>query len=303
MERQKKALYYLDAKGHGLEIGPSHNPITPKKEGYNVDIIDHLSQDELKEKYKLHGVNLDNIEAVDFVWHGQPYAELTGKTKFYDWIIASHLIEHTPDLIGFLNDCDSVLKEHGVISLVIPDKRYCFDYFRPLTGLGKIVDAHYQKYAIHTPGTAAEYYLNVVRKGNDIAWNQYNQGNYAFVHTLTDALESIDAIINRQTYLDVHAWCFTPSSFRLIIEDLYALGYISVREVGFFPTSNSEFYITLGHRGQGHGLSRLELVQSIEAELWPQIPAATRTKNLSERLLDKLKQYLRPLKNRLTGKP
>lgn len=296
MERKEKVLHYLNINGQGLEIGPSHNPLTPKREGYKVDIIDHLSQDELKEKYKLHGVNLENIEPVDFIWNGQPYITLTGKPKFYDWIIASHLIEHTPDLIGFLNDCVSVLKDNGVISLVIPDKRYCFDYFRPLTGLGKIIDAYFQKYTIHTSGTAAEYYLNVVRRGGEIAWHQYSQGDYAFVHTLKNALDGIDAITNRQEYLDLHAWCFTPSSFRLIIEDLYSLGYIAVREVGFFPTSDSEFYITLGRQGQGHRLSRLELVKSVEAELVSTTPVSTHTSILSQSVLNKLKLYFHHLK-------
>lgn len=294
MERKEKVLHYLNVNGQGLEIGPSHNPLAPKKEGYKVDIIDHLSQDELRDKYKLHGVNLENIEPVDYIWHGQPYIKLTGKPKFYDWIIASHLIEHTPDLISFLNDCDSVLKDNGVISLVIPDKRYCFDYFRPLTGIGKIIDAYSQKYTIHTPGTAVEYFLNVVHKGGEIAWHQYSQGDYTFVHTLKNALDGIDAITNRQEYLDLHAWCFTPNSFRLIIEDLYALGYIPVREVGFFPTSASEFYITLGRLGHGHELSRLELVKSIEAELLSPIPipasVTAPAKKLSEQLLTQVQE-------------
>ncbi len=113
-------------------------------------------------KYQDHGVNINNIEEVDFVWQKESYADLTGKTKFYDWIIASHVIEHTPCLISFLNNCDAILKDDGVISLAIPDKRYCFDHFRPITGISKIIDSYFQKSNTHTPGTVAEYYLNVV---------------------------------------------------------------------------------------------------------------------------------------------
>jgi hypothetical protein len=36
MSREDKALCALDRKGFGLEIGPSHNPIAPKKLGFNV---------------------------------------------------------------------------------------------------------------------------------------------------------------------------------------------------------------------------------------------------------------------------
>ena len=168
MNDNKKVLRYINKNGQGLEIGPSHNPVAPKKEGYKVDIIDHMNREQLITKYKDAQVVLENIEEVDFVWQGENYSELTGKKKFYDWIIASQVIEHTPDLIGFLNDCDAILKDDGMISLVVPDKRYCFDHYRPITGLSKIIDSHYQKNKIHTPGTVAEYYLNVVSKAGTI---------------------------------------------------------------------------------------------------------------------------------------
>ena len=65
--RKEKVFSLLDSEGIGLEIGPSHNPIAPKREGYNVHILDHASTEELREKYKFHNVNLENIELVDFV--------------------------------------------------------------------------------------------------------------------------------------------------------------------------------------------------------------------------------------------
>ena len=99
--RQEKVLSGLNVKGLGLEIGPNHNPVAPKREGFNVHILDHLSASDLKEKYKEHGVNLDNIEDVDFVWKGEPLTALIGKNECYDWIIASHVIEHVPDLFTF----------------------------------------------------------------------------------------------------------------------------------------------------------------------------------------------------------
>lgn len=89
--RERAVFYLLDKKGQGLEIGPSHNPVAPKKNGYNVHILDHASAAELRAKYEGHGINLDNIEEVDYVWHGEPFSELIGKTSFYDWIRACKL--------------------------------------------------------------------------------------------------------------------------------------------------------------------------------------------------------------------
>ncbi|MBK8506181.1 MAG: hypothetical protein IPL46_30665 [Saprospiraceae bacterium] len=217
-------------------------------------------------KYRNHEVNLDRIEDVDFVWNGESYAELTGKTKYYDWIIASHLIEHTPDLIGFLIDCDSILKDDGILSLVVPDKRFCFDRLRPITGLGKVIDSHIQKNRIHTVGTVAEYFLNVVRKDGRIAWDSATNGELEFVHSKDQALTSMDAVLNQGVYMDVHAWCFVPHSFRLMINDLYDLGLIPFQEVDFGPTVGCEFYVTLGRMGSSRDISRMEMLNAIEIE-------------------------------------
>jgi SAM-dependent methyltransferase len=267
MNSKDKVFAHIDKSGFGLEIGPSHNPLAPKKEGYNIHIIDHMSRDQLIEKYRDHHVNLENIEEVDFVWSGENFEDLTGKSKFYDYIIASHVIEHTPNLIGFLQNCDSVLKNNGVVSLVVPDKRYCFDYYRPISGISKIIDSHYNNCNIHTPGSVAEYFLNVVSKSGNIAWNHDFSGEYCFVHSLADASNGIKSVTQDMAYLDVHAWCFTPSSFRLIIHDLFSLDFIPFQEVCYFETDGCEFYVTLGRNGQGITESRLKLLENIELEL------------------------------------
>ncbi len=262
-----RLLEHIDKNGLGIEIGPSHNPIARKADGYQVHIVDHMNREQLLEKYREHEVNLDNIEEVDFVWQGESYAELTGVTKHYDWIIASHVIEHTPDFIGFLNDCDAILKDDGVICLTIPDKRYCFDHWRPITGLSQIIDSHLRKHTYHTPGTVAEYFLNVVSKSGQIAWDSNTTGEYRFIHSIDDANRGMKSVIDEKAYLDVHAWCFVPHSFRLMIHDLYCLGFISVQEIVFHPTAAHEFHIVLGKTGQGVKKSRMEMQAIIGSEI------------------------------------
>jgi len=279
MNRSEKIFRYINPNGHGLEIGPSFRPMAPKRDGYRVHILDHLNREQLIAKYMGHNVPLENIEEVDFVWNGEDYAELTGQGKYYDWIIASHLIEHTPDLIGFLNNCDAVLKDDGVISLVIPDKRYCFDHYRPITGLSRIVDSYFHKNRIHTPGTVAEYYLDRTSKGGEIAWYPNAAGPYEFFYSISDALQGIDLVLKTNAYLDVHAWCFVPHSFRLIIHDLYELGLIQLREVDFFPTEGCEFFITLSRNGKGINRSRLEMLDIIESEVKDESSISTEAAN------------------------
>lgn len=266
MNREEKILRHIDKNGMGIEIGSSYNPIASKNKGYKVHVIDHLNREQLIEKYKPHNVNLDNIEEVDFVWKGENYSELTGKTKHYDWIIASHVIEHTPDLIDFLKNCDSVLKDDGIISLAVPDKRYCFDHHRPITGISRIIDSHLGKNKIHTPGTVAEYYLNMVNNSGNITWQVNTPEEYDFMIPFEDAQKKMMSVINRNAYVDVHAWCFVPHSFRLIINDLFNLGLIPFQELDFFPTAGCEFHITLSRKGKGIDKSRLEILNIIEAE-------------------------------------
>ena len=295
MNRKNKILRHISKDGHGIEIGPSHNPVAPKKEGYQVHIIDHMNREQLINKYKDHHVNLKNIEEVDFVWQGQPYSELTGKSKYYDWIIASHMIEHTPDLIGFLNDCDTILKDDGVISLVVPDKRYCFDHYRPITGISKIIDNHFLENKNHSPGMVAEYYLNVVSKAGNIAWDSHTTGKYNFVHSLEDALQGMKSVRNENTYLDIHAWCFVPHSFRLIIHDLYCLGLIPFQEVEFFTTEGCEFYVTLSRKGKGIGRPRLEILDIIESEVRDDVSISKTSQKV---LVSNSKSILKRLKRR-----
>jgi hypothetical protein len=266
MQRSEKILHRIDRGGRGLEIGPSYGPIAPKRAGFRVDILDHLDRDGLIRKYQPFGVDVDQIEPVDYVWNGEPYAELIGKTKYYDWIIASHLIEHTPDLIGFLHNCDRILKETGALSLAIPDARYCFDHFRPLTGLSKIMDAHLNRHAIHTAGSVAEHILNHVSCGGRVAWDAETSGPFAFSHSLEEARGAIGEVTQYNRYLDVHAWCFTPHSFRLILSDLFDLGFVPFRELAFFPTEGCEFFVTLGRGGDGPAMDRQELLARAHAE-------------------------------------
>lgn len=265
MTRRDRILPWINAKGSGLEIGPGPYPVLPKSAGYKVEIVDCEPREKLLEKFQ--GYKSDHpIEEVDYLWSGQTYADLTGKKNHYDWIVACHVIEHTPDLIAFLNDCETVLNDNGVLALVVPDKRYCFDHFRPLTGLARVVDSHARQTRIHSEGTAAEYFMQVVSRGGQNDWHSFSTGQFAHIHTTQEATSAIRAIREKGQFLDLHAWCFVPSSFRLLMHDLYLLGYTHLQEVAFYPTEGCEFTMLLGRAGRGTGISRLELNLRMQRE-------------------------------------
>lgn len=271
-DRRAILLSMLDRDGRGLEIGPSHNPVAPKREGFRVEVVDHADRATLVGKYRGHGVDVDLIEDVDFVWSGESYAELTGKSSHYDWIIASHVIEHVPDLVGFVKACAEVLHDGGVLALAVPDKRFCFDRFRALTGLQGLVDAHLEGRRDHSPGSVADYSLNVVALRGRIGWKPgealaATTADFGFVHGAEDAKAAIQARPGDLSYRDIHAWCFTASSFRLLVEDLYQLGMIPLREARFLGRDDAEFFIALSREGGGPDVGRMELLRAIESEM------------------------------------
>ncbi|MGH9999735.1 MAG: methyltransferase domain-containing protein, partial [Nitrososphaeraceae archaeon] len=269
LNRVDKALHMINHEGLGLEIGPSHNPIAPKKSGFNIEILDHATAEELRKKYKDHPVHTENIEAVDYVWRGEPLNELIGKQDTYDYIIASHVIEHITDLVSFLVQCESLLKYDGVLSLIIPDKRYCFDYFRWPSSTGEVLQAYTEKRTRHSPGTVFDHFSNVVRMGGARAWTKETVvGEFSYFHNLEQAKQLWQRAQVNDDYIDVHGWCFTPSSFRLILHDLNSLGLTRLIEVCGFETVGCEFYITLGKSKVPRvAVDRLQLAQDAMKEL------------------------------------
>jgi len=244
--RQKAIFHLIDREGQGLEIGPSLNPIAPKKNGYKVHTLDHASAEELRAKYQGEDYDLDNIEDVDFIWQGQPLTELIGKTHHYDWIIASHVVEHIPDLITFLQQCEQLLKPNCVLSLAVPDKRYCFDYFQPLSTTGMLLDAYTEKRTRPSSGQIFDHFANASNLNGKIVWSANEGVADTLCHAFSEAKAIWQSATTTSKYTDAHCWHFTPESFGLIISDLNQLGLVRLEVKAQFPTSGHEFFVTLG---------------------------------------------------------
>lgn len=267
MNRIDKILRDLRRDGRGLEFGPSHNPVAPKSAGFRVETVDHLDRDGLIEKYRNHGVNLDRIETVDHVWTGQPLTELIRDHGQYDWIIASHVIEHVPDFVGFINQCATLLKPDGLLSLAVPDLRYSFDCMRWPSTTGDLIQAHLDKRSRHAPGKVFDYFTTVVKRDGNIVWGDPGPGDYASVHTFEQAEQLMREAIETDKYCDFHTWVFSPTSFRLALADLRRLGMLELGEISLLDTVSGEFHVTLGRGASIPGLDRIEQLKKIRAEM------------------------------------
>jgi predicted SAM-dependent methyltransferase len=262
-ERRTLMTAALDLTGLGLEIGPSHRPLLPKREGYNIRVADHLDQAGLKAKY--NGIRAtDGIEEVDYVLTGSRLVTTITDERF-DYIIASHVLEHTVCLVSFLQDCGELLKPEGKISFAIPDRRFMFDFFRDRTSLARVIERYDSAPEVHSRGSVIDHHLNVVAKAGKISWWAGYEGPFKDVHSLAEAIER-GKIAAGGEYVDVHNWVFTPNHLRLLLVDLYDLGLITLREDAFEPSRGSEFYLVLSQAGKGSKESRHELRQAAARE-------------------------------------
>jgi predicted SAM-dependent methyltransferase len=250
--RSEALLAPVPRGGRLIEIGPSFSPIAPKAEGWNTLVVDHLTREGLVAKYTGHpGVDVARIEDVDVVWTGGPIVEAVDRSLHgtFDAFIASHVIEHTPDLLAFLGTATTLLKQDGVVVLAIPDKRYCFDFFQPLTTAGQVLAAAREQRTRHTPRLAFDYLAYSAADGDSHAWGQHPVTRLRLPHTLEQARGYFEAASRSTDYIDLHAWRFTPASFELLLLDLAWLGETDWRVERTTPASGCEFFAWLRRGG------------------------------------------------------
>ena len=236
-----------------IEIGPSFNPLAPRSAGWDTRVVDHLGRDGLVAKYRDHPhVDVSRIEAVDDVWTSGALSDAvpTALHGRFDALLASHVIEHTPDLLGFLASAETLLGADGIVVLAVPDKRYCFDYFQPLTTTGQVLQAAAEQRSRHTPQLVFDHFAYAVSDGGLGAWWQRPSEGLRLTHTLAQAIGLFDLLQRPGEYVDVHAWRFSPSSFELLLLDLAWLGRTDWRVERITGADGCEFFCWLRRGGR-----------------------------------------------------
>ncbi|HEX8047480.1 class I SAM-dependent methyltransferase [Rhizobium sp.] len=234
----------FNVAGKGLEIGPSHSPLMPKAAGFDVEILDYLDAEGLREKYARAGLDVSAVEEVDFIGDGRSMTEVIGTHARYDWIVASHVIEHVPDLVSFLTDCEALLKPGGSLVLAVPDKRCCFDILRPISTVGQVLQAHVDGRKRPSPGIVFDDVAYARKRDGHIGWSLADRGELKEVRPAKDAWTLFEQARRSDAYIDMHCWVFVPSSFRLIVDALATFGLIGLRELSF-QVNDGEFFVVL----------------------------------------------------------
>jgi len=133
------------------------------------------------------------------------------------------------------------------VCLAVPDKRFCFDYFKPITTRGDLLAAYTDRRMRHTKKTAFDFFAYGVRNGGQHAWGQNTPGEFTFLTRFAEAKAAFDGHdeSNAAPYIDFHAWHFTPASFELVILELGVLDVIDFHVAERFAPEGCEFIAVL----------------------------------------------------------
>ena len=246
-ERQTRVLARIDpTRTAGLEIGPLDRPLVTREMG-PIAYVDRATTAQLRQHYEGDpGVNADQIVDVDFVHGNRPLVETVGRADF-DYVVASHTVEHVPDVVGWLRQVAGVLRVGGILSLVIPDKRFTFDYLRPTSSPSEMVDAHFWTSSRPTFRQVFEGLAVSVDLDLDKAWSgSLDIRELAFRHTEEAALNFARRAMEGE-YVDAHCWVFTPQSFFDALRFFIRMDLFDYRVVSFIdtPRAELEFYVAL----------------------------------------------------------
>jgi SAM-dependent methyltransferase len=250
MMRNDKILSRIARSMKVIEIGPGYSPVLTREQNWNAFSLDHTTAEDLREKYSGHAnVDISRIQEVDFVWRDGPLETAIPDDHLgsFDACIGSHMIEHVPDLVAFFQSMERILKPSGVVSLVVPDKRFCFDFFQPISMTGDVLVAHRERRTRHTREAKFNATAYMVQAGGHISWGQKPTGALSFYDgDMGKAGRELFAESDDAVYQDIHGWYFTYSSFRLLMLELAWLGHLNFIEVETHNTTHCEFFITLG---------------------------------------------------------
>jgi SAM-dependent methyltransferase len=260
----KQLLVLLQASGSVLEIGPFDQPII---RGVQVKYFDVMDQQALIDRARELGRDQGGCPHIDYVSDRGDLSVIV-EEKF-DSVISSHCIEHQPDLIRHLNQVFDILRPGGRYFLIVPDKRFIFDHYVPLTRVADVVAAHMEARKVHTAASIITHFSETTHNSPIRHWLGFHRPSRAtapYVQRLQTALKL--ASTGTTDYVDVHSWFFTPPSFLAILRTLSQTDMIGLNIDRVYGTAfgSSEFFAVLRKKANGEQTGELSFgtAKSIE---------------------------------------
>ncbi len=114
--------------GSGIEIGALQRALKLPK-NCRVRYVDRMDLKGLLHHYpELKGLPLQPPDLID---DGEKLSRIADGSQ--DFVVANHFFEHCENPIQTLSNLLRVIRPEGVLFMAVPDKRYTFDFDRPMT--------------------------------------------------------------------------------------------------------------------------------------------------------------------------
>jgi SAM-dependent methyltransferase len=227
-----------------LEIGPFASPAIT---GPHMRYCDVLDTAQLRQRAPNHLMDPEGVPHIDYVMQD---CSLDGIPVRFDTILSSHAIEHQPDLVAHLQQIERRLTDDGRYFVVVPDKRFCFDRNLAPSTIAEVLQAHRELRKVHTLRSVIEHRAFMTHNDPTRHWLEgeppIDDGRQVDEARVAAAVREYEEAAGG--YIDVHAWYFTPHSFRHLMRLLRELGLTRLHVQRLYATRRGgiEFYAVLG---------------------------------------------------------
>ena len=194
--------------GEGVEIGAMHHPLTPHSK-MKVKYVDNTSrEDNLSRFPQLLGKKLVRP---DYIEDG--FALTSFPDNSQNFVIANHVLEHSPNPLGVLTNWARVLRPGGSMLLTVPIAEFCFDRGRQETTSGHIREDY----------LADSQLLNQRNFDHYMEWLAISEPAVLALHGKQPIMESESQRRERakemcQNNEEIHFHTFSVSSFHRFLE-------------------------------------------------------------------------------------
>ena len=254
--RRDFVMGHLLAHGRGLEIAPYFHPITDRSM-HDVFYVDCIDNDEIQRKAADNpGSAGRNVPPIDAVWvPGRRLAQCIAGRRF-DYAIASHVLEHVPNPLGWLEEILECVEVGGRVAILLPHKSASMDYYRPLTSFAQVVG-----WSIEKPSrpTATQVMDFLSQSFHDDGTLSFAGGLPPFeqarrLYSDQQAIDFARFVHSTDKYLDVHCTVWTPDSFVEVVNRVRGVGLLNVTidgpYTGFTGSPPGEFLVYLEKTAQ-----------------------------------------------------
>jgi len=230
----------LDEKTEILEIGALNNP-TYERPVHLVKYLDFASKNDLnKQNVNNPRYSLDGLVDVDYIG-------LNSVERKFDLVIASHVIEHIPNVIGWINNIAKILTDDGSLFLSVPDRRYTFDIARRESNFIDLL--RMERTGVEKPDFYQIldhlYYFKDIKV--EEAWSgDVKEQLKKMRFTPAKAMEAATSV-SEYSYVSVHCHVFTKESFEEMYGILFKLGLLElkIKAISSPIEGSNEFHVML----------------------------------------------------------